>query len=60
MSNILPLSFSRINTFKRCKRKFYYRYIERLKEEEESEALKLGKLVHTALEKHVMTETRRD
>ncbi len=45
----LPLSYSRINSFLRCPRKFYLKYIEGLKEPA-TPAMEIGKSVHDALD----------
>lgn len=45
----LPLSYSRINTFLRCPRKFYLKYIDGL-EEPSTPAMEIGKIVHESLD----------
>lgn len=49
LKKALPLSYSRINTFLKCPRKFYLRYIEGL-EEPPTPAMQIGKSVHEALD----------
>lgn len=51
-SELLPLSWSRIDTFLRCPRKFYYRYAMHL-EDEPTDAMKIGSAVHEALEVYI-------
>ena len=46
-----PYSHSRITCFSTCKRKFKYKYIDKIEMEINSDALKKGSLVHNFLEK---------
>ena len=50
----LPLSYSRLDTFLRCPRKFYLRYIEGLKDKA-TPAMEIGKCVHEALDTLIKT-----
>lgn len=50
----LPLSYSRLNLFLQCPRKFYLRYIEGL-EEPPTPAMQIGKSVHDALDTLIKT-----
>ena len=50
--DLLPLSWSRIDTFLRCPRKFFYRYVMHL-EDKPTDAMKIGSAVHEALEIYV-------
>ncbi len=43
--DLLPLSWSRIDTFLRCPRKFFYRYAMHL-EDKPTDAMKIGSAVH--------------
>lgn len=43
-------SFTKLNTFKRCKRQFYYSYIQKLTPKFEKVAPSRGRLVHTCLQ----------
>jgi len=48
-----PYSFSRINTFNQCNRKFKYNVIDKLKpEKSDTTALRKGIEIHSVLEKH--------
>ena len=46
------LTYSSMQDFKTCRRKFYYRHVERIEkvDEEDSESLRFGSLLHLALE----------
>ena len=55
MGEAFPLSWSRIDTYLRCPRKFYLRQIVGL-EEPPSKAMVQGKLIHEALETFVKTQ----
>lgn len=46
------LTYSSMQDFKTCRRKFYYRHVERIErmDEEDSEAIRFGSLLHLALE----------
>lgn len=45
-----PYSFTRMSMFKQCKRKFKYRYIDKIKDTEKSYHLEKGKYCHEVLE----------
>jgi len=45
-----PYSYSKINTFSSCPRKFKFKYIDKIKEPHEGNHLSKGKLVHLFLE----------
>lgn len=49
-----PLSFSRLDTYLKCKRRYYYKYIKKIKETRfyDRDALDFGTLVHEALEEY--------
>lgn len=49
LKKALPLSYSRINTFLKCPRKFYLKYIDGLKEPS-TPAMEIGKAVHESLD----------
>jgi ATP-dependent helicase/nuclease subunit B len=59
-----PLSSSGIKAFLSCKRQFYYRYIERIREHELprdlSQEQDIGNALHTALERVLSPESRYD
>ncbi|ANE34944.1 exonuclease V, helicase AddB [Campylobacter hyointestinalis subsp. lawsonii CCUG 27631] len=49
-----PISFSRLDTYLKCKRRYYYKYIKKIKESRfyDRDALDFGTLVHEALEEY--------
>ncbi|TWO23131.1 Dna2/Cas4 domain-containing protein [Campylobacter hyointestinalis] len=49
-----PLSFSRLDTYLKCKRRYYYKYIKKIKESRfyDRDALDFGTLIHEALEEY--------
>ena len=50
------VSFSKMTTFKSCRRKFYYRYKRGLQRVgEKATALRLGSLIHLGLENYYQT-----
>ncbi|MFW5891001.1 MAG: PD-(D/E)XK nuclease family protein, partial [bacterium] len=49
-NNELKLSYSKISTWKRCKKKFFYKYVEGIKPKKKSLAPRLGGMGHIGLE----------
>ena len=45
-------SFSRIDTYKKCPKQYYYRYIKKVPEGQKNPALKRGSDIHEILESH--------
>ncbi|HEG0266693.1 TPA: PD-(D/E)XK nuclease family protein [Campylobacter coli] len=45
-------SFSKIDTYKKCPKQYYYRYIEKVPETQKNSALKKGSDIHEILEFH--------
>lgn len=54
-SKRFPLSYSRINTFQTCPRKFEYLYVEKTVQDEGSAATDYGTRVHASLEQYGLT-----
>jgi RecB family exonuclease len=67
MNKPFSMSFSKLNTFEQCPRKFYHVYIDKTLQQEESEQMLFGLRVHKALENygrtgdevHLTNESRR-
>jgi len=57
MSELIPISVSRLGSFKSCQRRYFYRYVEGLKPQTKSDALVAGTDVHTLIEQHYKGET---
>lgn len=49
-----PLSFTRLDTYLKCKRRYYYKYIKNIEESrfDDRDALDFGNLIHEALEEY--------
>lgn len=50
MSNVMPLSFSRLSTFEQCAAKFDYLYVSKRVQDQGSEVSEYGNRVHEVLE----------
>ena len=46
------ISVTSIRTFKRCRRKWYYKYVERMSPKQKASYLNLGVFIHKAMESH--------
>ena len=44
------LTYSALNTFRNCPRKYKHRYVDALRPREKSQALAFGSVIHDALE----------
>ena len=44
------LTYSALNTFRNCPRKYKNRYLDKLRPRERAEALSFGSVIHTAIE----------
>ena len=49
-SDKLVLTYSALNTFRNCPRKYKHRYLDNLRPRERAEALSFGGIVHSAIE----------
>ncbi len=52
---LMKVSFSKLKTWRRCKRQWFYKYIEEIKKKEQAVPLKRGSWVHESLESHNRT-----
>jgi len=52
MSSKYRVSQSKVNTYRRCRRAYHYRYVEELRRKRKSRPLQFGTMVHKALEFH--------
>lgn len=52
MSNVMPLSFSRLSTFEQCPAQFDYLYVSKRVQSTTNEAADYGDRVHKVLEKY--------
>lgn len=50
MSNVFRLSHSKIGTWRRCRRAYHYKYIEKLRRRRKSRPLQFGTMVHELLQ----------
>ena len=50
MSQVMPLSFSRLSTFEQCEAKFDYQYVSKRVQDQSNEASEYGDRVHKVLE----------
>ena len=49
---MFKVSYSKVDTFRMCKKKFYYSYVEKLERKFKARPLKLGSLIHDMLDIH--------
>lgn len=57
---VMPLSFSRLNTFEQCQAKFDYMYVTKSVKDQGSSASEYGNRVHEALELHGRAAAAKD
>lgn len=50
MANIYRVSQSKVNTWRRCRRAYWYKYVEKLRRKRVSRPLKFGRIVHSMIE----------
>lgn len=49
---MFKVSHSKVQTYRKCKKLFYYRYVEKIEPKYKSKPLKMGTLIHSMLEVH--------